>query len=42
MMLFSTNINMACIKTDKVTFPQDFQLEISPGWFLDIDVQQVQ
>ena len=30
---------MACIKTDKVLLPQDFQFEISPGWFLDIDVE---
>ena len=36
-MLISTNINMDCIKTDKVSLPPQF--ELSPGWFLDIDVE---
>ena len=30
---------MACIKTGKVSLPKDFQFELSPGWFLDIDVE---
>lgn len=30
---------MVSIKTEKIALPQDFQIEIVKGWFLDIDVQ---
>ena len=30
---------MASLKTDKISLPKDFQIEIVPGWFLDIDIQ---
>ena len=31
------HLNMACIKTSKIILPKIFQLELSPGWSLDID-----
>jgi len=30
---------MATIKTGKVTLPTEFQIELVPGWFLDIDIE---
>lgn len=32
---------MACIKTSKIILPKIFQLEISPGWILDIDTSSI-
>lgn len=29
---------MACIKTDCVHVPTEFQIELLPGWLLDIDL----
>ena len=30
---------MATIKTGKVCLPENFYIEIAPGWYLDIDVR---
>ena len=30
---------MAGIKTEKITLPNEFQLEIAPGWYLEIDIE---
>ena len=37
--IVTENDSMASIKTDKVSLPKDFQIEIMAGWFLDIDIQ---
>ena len=31
------NLTMACIQSSKLNLPKVFQLEIAPGWMLDID-----
>jgi len=36
---FKYRTNMASIKTGKVTLPVEFQIELVPGWLLDIDVK---